>query len=111
MFTPVLTRIWPTFLCIAVVGCVSSVQKDLIATGGSRADGTIQLSFEHSNLEKPQLDLAKGLETARARCKAWGYSDAEQFGGTARQCQVPNQYGCMRWFVTVTFQCLGKPKT
>lgn len=97
-------------LIIVTMGCSRTVQKELIATGGSRADGTVQLSFEHGSLEKPQLDLIQGLATAKQRCAAWGYSDAEQFGGNARQCQVPSQYGCMRWYVTVTYQCLGKPK-
>ena len=68
------------------------------------------MSYELGQFEKPQIDLAKGLETAKQRCSAWGYKDAEQFGGTARQCQLQNNYGCTRWYVTVNYQCLSKPK-
>ena len=105
-----------TYLVLFIVGltlgsCATTVKKELVATGGSRADGTVQLSFEHGSLEKPQLDEAQGLETARVRCRAWGYSDAQTFGGMARNCQLANQYGCTRWYVTINYQCLGKPKT
>ena len=67
-------------LQIALAGCATSVAKDFMATGGSRADGTIQLSYEHAAFEQPKIDFAKGLETARSRCAAWGYSSAEQGG-------------------------------
>ena len=94
-------------LALAIGGC--STNKQLVATGGSRADGTVNLSYEHGPYEKPQLNLAQGLETARDRCRAWGYSDAEPFGGETRQCNMPGGYGgCYKWFVTLTFQCLGK---
>ena len=112
-------RQWPgvrTFclamsVMLALAACATTVQKDLVATGGSRADGTVELSFEHGQFQKPQLDLQQGLVTAVERCKAWGYKNAEQFGGEARRCQVANNYGCTRWFVTVTYQCLGTPRT
>jgi hypothetical protein len=92
-----------------MLGC--STNKELVATGGSRADGTVNLSYELGSLEKPKLNLEKGLATARDRCRAWGYSDAEPFGGETRQCQAPSQYGCVRWLITLTYQCLGDRPT
>lgn len=97
-------------LHLAVSGCATSVAKELVATGGSRADGTVQLSFEHAAYEQPKVDFARGIETARSRCAAWGYGNAEQFGGVSRQCQFSNNYGCMRWHSTVTYQCIGRPE-
>jgi len=88
-----------------LLGC--STNKTLVPTGGSRSDGTIELSYEISSLQKANLDSAQGLEAARSRCRAWGYSDAEPFGGEKRACQQQSSYGCAQWFVTVTYQCLG----
>ena len=93
-------------LLVAVAGCVTA-KKDLVATGGSRSDGTVELSYEQAGFETVQLDTAQGLEAARARCLAWGYSGAEAFGGQTRQCQVSSDYGCSQWLVTITYQCTG----
>jgi hypothetical protein len=57
--------------------------------------------------KSPVLNLAQGSAAARERCAAWGYSDAAPFGGETRQCQAPSEYGCMRWFVSLTYQCGG----
>ena len=95
-------------VALALVGC--STHKQLVPTGGSRADGTVTLSYEYGPLENPQLNLAQGLAAAQERCHAWGYSNAEAFGGETRQCQIPSQYGCSRWFVSTTYQCTGTNK-
>ena len=89
-----------TFL---VVACATT--KTLQAVGGSRADGTVKLAFEYGMLEKPQVDTVAALQTARARCNAWGYSDAEAFGAAMTQCVSTGSYGCLRTMVTVEYQC------
>lgn len=92
--------------CLLVAGCTS--QKVLQATGGSRADGTVNLSFETGMFEKPVIDWDQAGKVARKRCEAWGYTDAEAFGGTTTQCQAYNGYGgCVQAFVTVPFQCIN----
>lgn len=96
-------------MCV-LVGCVT-VNKDLVATGGSRADGTVDLSYEQSAIETVKLDPSKGVITARERCVAWGYKDAAPFGGETRQCQVATQYGCSQWLATIRYQCLGDVAT
>jgi hypothetical protein len=60
-------------------GCATI--KTLEATGGSRSDGTVELSYVYGALEAPQVQWEQGLLTARERCARWGYSDAEAFGG------------------------------
>ena len=79
----------------------------MTATGGSRADGIVRLSYEYGSFNKVKIDEAEGLRTAQARCQTWGYKDAEAFGGVTRQCQASNMYGCMRWTVTKEYQCVG----
>lgn len=85
-----------------------ATQKVLEATGGSRADGTVSLSFEYGMFERPEVNWDQAQVTATARCKAWGYVDAERFGGGIRHCQQTDMYGaCVRTLVTVNYQCLA----
>jgi len=88
-------------------GC--AVQKQLVPTGGSRADGTVKLSFEYGMFESPQLDGQQGLSAARQRCAAWGYSDAQPFGGSTKKCSNYSGRDCIRWLVTIEYQCTGAP--
>jgi hypothetical protein len=93
-------------ICTALVGC--AVQRPLVATGGSRADGTVEMSYEFGLFEVPKVDYTQGAASARQRCAAWGYSDAEPFGGHKSQCQQFNGYGnCIHTLVTVQYQCTG----
>ena len=89
---------------IVLVGCAS--QKVLQATGGSRSDGVVNLSFETGAFESPVVDWNQANTVALKRCQAWGYTAAEAFGGSTSQCQLYNGYGnCLRAFVTVPYQC------
>ncbi len=91
---------------IFIAACATN--KSLVPTGGSKADGTVDLSYEFGMFEKPVVDMAAAQSAAKQRCAAWGYTEAEAFGGEKRQCQAFDGYGsCIRWFVTVTYQCTG----
>ncbi len=76
-------------------------------TGGSRSDGTVQLAYEYGDFERPQVDWEAANRIATERCEAWGYSGAEALGGGVSECAAYNQYGCYRFFVTITYQCIG----
>jgi hypothetical protein len=84
-----------------------AVHKELVPTGGSRSDGTVKMSFEVGPFEQPQIDGQQGIYSATQRCKAWGYSGAEPFGGATTICQNGN---CTRRMVTFEYQCTGKPE-
>ena len=91
-------------LILFAAGCATVSQMQ--ATGGSRADGIVKLSFEYGMFDKVQLDEASALQTARQRCSVWGYTDAESFGGVTRQCQQYSMsLGCTHWFATREYQC------
>jgi hypothetical protein len=90
---------------VGLAGCSTVSQMD--ATGGSRADGVVRLSFEYGAFNKVKIDEATALQTARDRCHTWGYKDAEAFGGVTRQCNGSNAYGCLHWIVTKEYQCTG----
>lgn len=96
------------FFCVQLLAACA-VQKPMVATGGSRADGTVKLSYEYGRFEQPRPDFSQGMRVAQARCAAWGYTGAEAFGGSTKLCNQPSGNGCARWVVTTEYQCIGTP--
>lgn len=97
---------------LLATGCAKQVPKNWAATGGSRSDATVTLSYQYVPIsEIPVIDDAEGLQTAIKRCKSWGYKDAEPFGGTTTTSQphMDPVWGATT-MVTVnkTYQCLGQ---
>lgn len=86
-------------------GCAT--QKVLTPTGGSKADGTIKMSYQYGALERPEVNLQQGADAAAQRCRAWGYANAEPFGSVQRHCEQPSGYGCNLWTATIEYQCTG----
>jgi hypothetical protein len=103
------------FMSVLALGLVASlsgcaVQKTLTPTGGSRADGTVKMSYSTNSFEIAKVDFERGVIDAAKRCRAWGYADAEPFGGGTTQCIQGNGYGCNEWTVTHEYQCTGGPE-
>ncbi len=94
-------------IIMSIQGC--AVNKQLTPTGGSRADGTVKLSYEYGAFEVPKLDRQQGMSAARQRCAAWGYTGAEPFGGSTKTCSSGSRSACESWLVTVEYQCTGTP--
>lgn len=107
--------IMATFVCCLLsIGYLSgcAVQEQWAATGGSRADGTVQLAYEYGGFEKPEVDEEQGVELAASRCAAWGYPASEPFGAAMNKCEMVGGYGnCLRWLVTRSYQCVGAPSS
>jgi hypothetical protein len=96
----------PISAALLLSGCVTA--KSWSATGGSRADATVRLSYDYGALESPETNELEAISLATARCKTWGYTGAEAFGGVTQQCSMPGGMGgCQRWQVTKEFQCTG----
>jgi hypothetical protein len=99
------------FAVLAAISMGCAVQKTLVPTGGSRSDGTVKLSYTYGAFETPQVDMSQGRAAAAQRCAAWGYSDAEPFGGSTNICNSHDAYGsCMSTTVTIEYQCIGSPE-
>ncbi|WP_349259239.1 YecR family lipoprotein [Candidatus Binatus sp.] len=95
-----------SLICLA--GCAA--QKEWAATGGSRADGTVELAYEYGMFEEPQVNEEQGVDLATSMCGGWGYTASQAFGGTMSKCEAANAYGnCLRTLVTRKYQCLGAP--
>lgn len=86
-------------------GC--AVQRDMVPTGGSKADGTVRMSYSWGMFEQPKVDYQQGATAAAKRCAAWGYTGAEAFGGVTSTCTQPSSSGCMQFTATMEYQCTG----
>ncbi len=96
-----------SILTVLILASCTTV-KDWSATGGSRSDGTVKLSYEYGEFEKPQLSEQQASDLASQRCKTWGYSGAEAFGGSTSLCSRGGGLaGCSQWIVTKEYQCTG----
>lgn len=91
---------------LSITGC-ATIKKDWEATGGSRADGVVNLSVEHRLFESIETNTKQGLELAKSKCVAWGFKDAEAFGGATNTCNDFSYNECRSWIYTKQYQCLG----
>lgn len=100
------TGIGAVMVCAtAVAGCAA--QKTLQPVGGSRTDGIVELIYEQAAMERPVIDWQEAQVSALKRCQAWGYNNAERFGGQRTQCIQMSEYGCVRQSVIIPYQCIG----
>ncbi|MFB9942422.1 YecR family lipoprotein [Gluconobacter oxydans] len=89
---------------LLLAACVSNITP--VATGGSKADGIVNMSYEYGMFAKPKVDLAATQEHATQRCIAWGYHKAEPFDGIENNCLEHNGYGmCTYTRVNIRYQC------
>ncbi|MDR2893311.1 MAG: YecR-like lipofamily protein [Deltaproteobacteria bacterium] len=88
-------------LVFGLTGCAAP--KTWQATDGSRADAVVELSYEYMVWELPDVDDAQGMQVALARCKSWGYTSAEAFGGDTKEAIDSSSYR-----VTKKYQCRGR---
>ena len=86
-------------------GCATT--KNWTATGGSRADATVRLSYSYGQFEKPQISEQQAQSLAASRCATWGYTGAEAFGGSEQKCTMSGGMGCAEFQVTKEYQCIG----
>ena len=94
------------FIGSMLIGCATP--KAWIPYSGSKSDGVVKLAFDYGGFEKPVIPEGQAAQVATERCRAWGYTGAEPFGGVLQQCIAWNQYGCIRYRVLTEFQCTGK---
>lgn len=88
---------------LLLAGCATSKQWD--ATGGSKSDGIVQLSYEQGQFENGQSNEAQGLTTATGRCQFWGYKGAERSGAEKSVCRTMGKFNCLETTVTQDYLC------
>lgn len=91
---------------VASVGCTT--YKLWTEYGGGKEEGAIQLSYEYRRFENPQVDERAGIETARERCRDWGFKNAQR-KGEDRVCIDGVENDCSKWRVIREYRCLTTP--
>lgn len=90
------------FAGVALLCGSCTVQRELLVSGGSKADGTVTLVTESYNMgKKVIIDREKGLEKAKDKCQQWGYKNAEYFDVGIRE-SIPNSYNVI---TVIKVQC------
>jgi len=93
---------------LGLSGCATPV--NMVPTGGSRADGTVNMSYEYGLFQEPVIDVNQAMVSANQTCAGWGYSGSKPFGGQTTKCEAQDGNGtCLRFLATVAFQCTGAP--
>ncbi|OYQ85145.1 hypothetical protein B9T10_03595 [Wohlfahrtiimonas chitiniclastica] len=94
-------------IATVVVGCATAVKKQWGVVSGSKADGTVKLAYEYTEMEKPIVDMTQAETIATKRCAAWGYKKAEPFDAAMTSCVYgPGAWGgCAQYRVSMDYQC------
>ncbi len=90
---------------VGLLTACASEQKRYVATGGSKADGVINLSYEQRYYERSSPNPNQGLRLAQKRCRQWGYQNAEKFSGHTSKCNQVRGHKCLSYLITVQYQC------
>lgn len=96
-------KILIVLITIALSSCATV--ETPIPISGSKSDGTVTLAYQYGAFEEPVIDWNSTNIKAKERCKAWGYHNAQPFGGNQSSCIAYNQYGCVQEQVNIMYQC------
>lgn len=97
--------LWVSTIAFALSGCAAVT--DMSATGGSRADGIVEMSYQYMPFQQIKIDKTKALQSATKRCRSWGYQSAESFDDGLQSCVERDMFSCNLYRVTVRYQCLN----
>jgi hypothetical protein len=94
---------------ICLASCATT--KEFAATGGSRADGVVVLSYEYGPLRVSRGNDEQGDALATSSCVGWGYSGAVRYG-ESQQCithdwGIPDLFVACKTLVKRSYHCLG----
>lgn len=94
--------VWLVIAVMAISGCTMR-KASPYAISGSRADGNVLMGYDAGLfITPPSTHSMRSI--AHQKCKAWGYSNAQAFGGQRKNCKDRE---CYNYQAEVSFQCLG----
>ena len=75
-----------------------------VATDGSKSGATIKMECSYDELLETPNELYEAQNIAMQKCQAWGYDQAEPFGGITTKCL---SLDCHYKKAEIIYQCLG----
>lgn len=103
-----MTRLFPVlWLLTALAGCTT--YKLWSEADADQDVGMVKLSYEYRKFENPMVDERAAIETARERCRGWGYPDARR-KAEERICRDGSDGDCRRWEVIREYRCAEKQR-
>lgn len=96
IFTPVL---------VFAQGCTTTTTKEFTITGSNKRDRLIELSFDYSTKEIPEIQAEQPHDLSLAQCKQWGYTTTVQSESLIESCVELQSTKCLRKRATIKFQC------
>lgn len=104
-------KLFVAVISLTALGCTTQKPMDWSATGGSRGDGVVKLAIQYRDDIEPIVNEKQAINEATRRCKVWGYTGAEAFGGKVTHCNQWGGFGnqsCLDTIVTKEYQCTTK---
>ena len=89
---------------IVLTSCLAATH--LVPTGGSKAEGTVEMSAEYRSELDVRIDWEHASAKAYLKCKEWGYCRAEWYPESVRECLILDETGCLLYKVTYFAQCI-----
>lgn len=96
----------PALAAVLLLSACAATPVMFEPSGGSRADGVVELSYQYRVFQKPKVSFDQALDAANQTCAAWGYTGSRPFQGEQTQC-VDDTPNCGVFVVSVRFQCTG----
>ncbi len=93
-------------VCLSILSACETI-KTPMPSGGSKADGIVEFSFQHNEFESPVVQWDQVLAEAQERCRAWGYETALPFGGLESEC---SDNDCFNRTIYSKYQCTNNDK-
>lgn len=100
-------KIFFTIFSVVIISGCAGQKMPMSAIGGSKADGTVRMGYSYGPFVVPNIDMQQTQKLASERCKVWGYTGADAFGGQVRSCSMMGAYGCEQTTVHMDYQCTG----
>lgn len=85
--------------------CTTPVNKEYTVSGGNKNAGLIELSFQYTTREDPQVSPDQPGQLASERCQMWGYTEAQMIGIPELGCALQDGSKCLRMRSTIKYQC------
>ena len=98
-----MTRLVPVLAALAAIaGCTT--YKMWTESDSDQQQGMVKLSYQYRSFENPQPDERAAIQSARERCRDWGFKDASR-KAEERTCVDGQKNDCSKWQVTREYTC------